>query len=212
MPEDEINIELDLDFDEIDRKVKAFTDRVFGDYNAFYRALSDDWKESRDLLAANDTPFARRTYLRSLSFFALVDGALSAERRIVREYLAEQENPPGWLGALTFAECVLLEEETFEIDDDGTVKARRRNFPPFKNHLRFTLQITGKYFYRKPGEVDYGGIGWQSFQIAHEIRNRITHPKNPDELLISDEELTNVKEAERWFEEALQASRSKPAA
>lgn len=66
MPEDEINIELDLDFDEIDRKVKAFTDRVFGDYNAFYRALSDDWKESRDLLAANDTPFARRTYLRSL--------------------------------------------------------------------------------------------------------------------------------------------------
>jgi hypothetical protein len=189
---------LDIDFEEIRREAKEFADRVYGNYSKFCKALADDVNAAADLLRANDTQFTRRTYLRSC--FALVDGMLFAHRTVVQAYTkdaAESPLPPKW----TEAERMLLQEVEYELADNGTVKVRGQKFQPFLKYTRFIFNVPAKH-HRKSNPVDYGGSGWQSFRAAYEIRNRITHPKSPDDLLISDGELVHIRAAVAWFVEA----------
>ncbi|MDA2935516.1 hypothetical protein MYX82_14445 [Acidobacteria bacterium AH-259-D05] len=143
---------IDLDFEKIKRESKELADRLYGDYSAFRSALVSDVKEAVDLLRANDTQFARRTYLRS--FFAFVDGMLFAERTIVHEY-TKNEADPFVPNRLTDAERMLLQEVEYELEDNGTVKIRGRNFQSFLKYLRFTFHLLAK-FHRKSDSQPLG--------------------------------------------------------
>ncbi len=43
--------------------------------------------------------------------------------------------------------------------------------------------------------LDFGGNGWQSFLESLKIRDRITHPKNLDEITVLDDELEILSNA-----------------
>ena len=51
-------------------------------------------------------------------------------------------------------------------------------------------------------ELDVGGRGWEAFQGAVRIRNRIMHPKHVSDLEITDEELGHVHRAAAWYKES----------
>jgi hypothetical protein len=48
-------------------------------------------------------------------------------------------------------------------------------------------------------EIERDGSGWQAFRKAVAIRNRITHPREIRDLLITDAELEDVTRAYHWF-------------
>lgn len=192
---DEPESDLGWDLNAMKREAQEFADRVYGDYSQFVLALHADVKESSKQLRADDTEFRRRSFLRA--FFAFVDGALFAKRTIVSAYT--QDGPTiAAFRYLTDGERALLAEVEFELEDNGSVRIRNRNFQPFLKLLRFTFHVYFKSR-RVPNPVEYGGQGWQSFRKAYELRNRITHPKSVTDLQMSDEELAILRQAEVWF-------------
>lgn len=46
---------------------------------------------------------------------------------------------------------------------------------------------------------DYRSRGWQSLLDSVPVRNRITHPRSPSDLEITDDEVAKVREALVWF-------------
>jgi hypothetical protein len=194
------NIEVwDIDIEKIQREAKEFADRIFGNFMLFMNALVADAKDAADLLRETDSGFTRRTYLRS--FFSFVEGVLFARRIIVYEYTKDEADSPV-SNVLSDAERMLLQEIEYTMDDNGSVKVRAQNFQPFLKFLRFTFAVASKHG-RKPNSVDYAGVGWAWFRVAHEVRNRITHPKSPEDLAINDSELDHVKATVKWFVESL---------
>jgi len=49
--------------------------------------------------------------------------------------------------------------------------------------------------------LNVGDARWDSFQKAIEMRNRITHPRTPEDLHLSDEDFEQIKLALFWFSE-----------
>lgn len=182
-------------FERMDKDIKELVDPVFGDYSKFISALHEDVQEASKRMRAEDCAFTRRSFLRAL--FAFIEGALFARRTIVLEL--NRPTAGGYVVSnLADGDRMLLREITFEHNDNGTVKERNGNFQVFLKYLRFTFDI---YFrsIQRPNPVDYRVAGWESFCKAHEIRNRITHPKRVLDLSISDDELQHIRLPERWF-------------
>jgi len=194
-----IHDEDELGFDAIDKEVKEFIERVYGSYTAFQNAVWSDVRTARELLKSDDNQFARRTFLRS--FFSAVDGILFALRTIVFEFSKNETDSPV-PNTFTDGERMLLQERSYELEDNGTVKVRNQNFQPFLKVLRFTFNVYSK-LRRNEYLPDYSGAGWLSFRKATEIRHRITHPKSPEDLEISSEELLEIESAVKWFTESL---------
>ncbi len=144
---------------------------------AVRRLLIDDVTDCWMALKTSDEQVNRRNYVRAV--FALVDGFLSALKAyVIEEWKAGRFNPAP-------SEMPLLLEENYDVDDTGKVRTRAA-FIPIKNNVRFTFDI----FARAHGVVerpDYSEPGWQAFQTAARVRNRVTHPKVTADLDIADE-------------------------
>ncbi len=53
--------------------------------------------------------------------------------------------------------------------------------------------------YKSGISINKSNPGWDSFKRSRKIRNRLTHPKIPKSLTISDNDLQVLNEAEKWF-------------
>ncbi len=93
-------------------------------------------------------------------------------------------------------EIALLKEESYSLDDRGRaqqVKARLSTLPS----LRFALDM----FVRSTNanhSVTYSDEGWQSLKRTETVRNRLTHPKNLTDRVVSDEEFSDAYTALKW--------------
>jgi hypothetical protein len=47
--------------------------------------------------------------------------------------------------------------------------------------------------------VQREGVGWDSFALSREVRNRFTHPKKPEDLIVSAEEQQNLMNVILWW-------------
>lgn len=94
----------------------------------------------------------------------------------------------------------MLLEGAYDIDDSGKTRSRRP-FIPVKNNIRFTFDVFARA-HSVTESPDYQGSGWQAFQRALQVRNRITHPKVTADLAVSDDEIRATDEAWSWFLEA----------
>lgn len=198
MTEDRDDIS-DIDLKEVDKALEAAKEhykKLCGDYSLFIQALASDTRTASAQLMDVDNQFQRRTHLRTL--FAGIEGALFARRTLISELLKYDATEGYDAHRLSHADRMLLDEIEYDLEDNGAVRTRNRNFQPFLKYSRFTLDVYFKYF-RRPNPVDYAGTGWQAFRNAHEVRNRITHPKRISDLTISDEELHDIRSAAAWF-------------
>lgn len=48
--------------------------------------------------------------------------------------------------------------------------------------------------------LDIANSGWESFQELLEVRNRITHPKVAEDLIVSDTDIKHLRKAVAWHE------------
>lgn len=186
--------DMTMDVDEIDRQVQEHMDAKVEAFRALVDPLTHDVLQAATLLKRSDSQFARRTYCRTV--FSLMEGVLFALRYWELQTI---EFSAGTMlrFARTDAERTLLREIEYNLEDNGTLKERPR-FQQFLPYLRFTLNTC-----RAWKVVDYSGSGWHAMRRAQEVRNRITHPKRPEELDISDEDLEQTRLAARWFNDAV---------
>lgn len=188
-------------------------------HRALSRMLNDDFLAVQDDLAASDTQWRRRSLVRS--FFAFAEGTLSAMKQtILAVHDRYQPLLSGRLQAkllriaspqfrslekfledfhLNPDELALLRERQYRLDSSGRPQ-EQHSFLRIPENLRFTFSLIPRLF-RSDATPDVDSEGWVQFLRAVRIRNRVTHPKAPEDLDISDDEVTCILDAARWFDE-----------
>ena len=158
--------------------------------NLMVEILFEDLITSAKLLSG-ESQFSRRSYVRTL--FALIEGMVYQMKRVALcAYEADQVE-------FNEAEISILKEETYELTTKGTAKSRQ-GYPKTLENILFAFYVYGKVF-KSIFEPDVRSNGWQSLQQAMKIRNRITHPKNINDMNISDEDIKILDNASKWFQD-----------
>jgi hypothetical protein len=98
---------------------------------------------------------------------------------------------------ITAAERAILSDVTFDLNDKGEPYERQLH-PPLLSSIRFAFRIFGKTN-GLAFQPDYTKGGWQDMQAVLRIRNRLTHPKNVEQMKVSNQDLRMVDAAELWF-------------
>jgi hypothetical protein len=133
--------------------------------------------------------FIRRMYTRSA--FALIEGTLFQMKQTV----LEASNLYGI--DLSKQETALLSEESYDLNDKGEpiTKAQYHQLP---KNLKFAFKTMARVFDAKY-DLKVNDNGWTTFLEAIKIRNRVTHPKQIQDIIISDKEMHVLGEATLWF-------------
>ena len=135
-----------------------------------------------------DKQYLRRSYVRSL--FAMIEGTIHCVKELeFAELYAHKKT--------SIPTLVALKEKMFDIDEKGKIKENTK-FVKSVNNLRFMVNTFDR-LYGKKLDLGIGKSIWTSFKSAIKIRNRITHPKEPGDLNISDRELAIAKNVNEWF-------------
>ena len=95
-----------------------------------------------------------------------------------------------------FLELCALSDISYEIRQNGMLVIKSPRIQ-FERRALFVLNMLDKTIghQTKPKEIE----GWQKFQDAIKIRNRITHPKRKDDLSVSQEDYDTVFKGLQWF-------------
>jgi hypothetical protein len=150
--------------------------------------LSDVQTASRQLASA-PIAYHRRQYVRSV--FSLLDGMAYALKQ------AAHEGAAGFGVVFSLGEVAMIREETYDLDERGQAKSRPA-YPRWAANMRFALDIVARAA-NVPNRADFGGAGWEALLRAVKLRNRLMHPKRPDDLAVSNEELRDVQAGLEWF-------------
>lgn len=160
-----------------------------------YLGLKSDADIIREKVSPTMTGFWDRTYVRTV--FAMFEGVAFA----TRQYILAQSAAGQY--EVTIQESDLLSEQTFVLDGKGNIKVKE-NFLQFLPGFRLTMKVFG----RSLGMADYvesafGHHGFESFQDAVKVRNKVTHPKFAIEMMLTHQDIDAVKMAESWFNSLL---------
>lgn len=171
-------------------KLHVFQGRTSADvYKEMTSELVNDLV--RSLKEANDTgeQYHRRIFLRS---FISSSEAITFR---LKEFFAAQIEHLGI--SITHNEHMILREQRVEIKDNGTLDTRDLILPHVAN-LKFSLNFLVRKLdlQRKP---NFGEQGWEDYRFALEKRNNLTHPKFPNDLIISDEDFGRIINGWIWF-------------
>lgn len=157
-----------------------------------YSILVSDLDEALAYGQSNNSAFAHRTLVRT--HFALIEGLSYQLRQVTIASLEGTE-------VLTRGEIALLRAECYSLDKKGHPKTRDE-FQSFLPNLLFSIRCYLKN-HAASYEPDIGHHGWEAMRMATEIRNRITHPKSPACLTLSNDDLRYFTEAAAWWKETI---------
>jgi hypothetical protein len=156
------------------------TDELHG----LLQAILEDASSAEALLAAQDTQFNRRAYVRAM--YATVEAFV-----YWLKYQALQEYERGALPHLTPADLAILREESYGLDSSGESRTRPQ-FVPLDANFRFVARVYLD-LPRMPLVVDYGSQGWSDFRAGLKIRHRLAHPKAASDMSVSTDEVEVVR-------------------
>ncbi|HZF46195.1 MAG TPA: hypothetical protein VEZ26_07665 [Sphingomonadaceae bacterium] len=123
------------------------------------------------------------------SIFAAVEGSVWLYRQHVTSIAKSIE-------AITREEELALAETAYLVNANGTISEQMR-FIPLPALIRLTTRIANRVDPRTGTRFDVPG--WESFQRAIAIRNRITHPKTKSDLLVSERDVDTCYAAFFWL-------------
>jgi hypothetical protein len=95
--------------------------------------------------------------------------------------------------ALDESEKALLKEEDYEIGEKGEVRVRPyfgKFLPTFRFIVAMFIKVNGLQTV-----IDYSTGGWDALQKSIKIRNRLTHPREPIELEVTNDEVELITTA-----------------
>lgn len=142
----------------------------------------------------NDDELTRRLFVRSL--FAEIEGTTFALKQAALDTASHMHSVSPFLPE----EVILLAEKSYDLDNEGNVKSQAARIPMSKN-IRFAFKAFAKVN-RTTYELKVDGIGWQSFKKSIKVRDRLMHPKNTIDLVVTDQELTDAKNTFKWFKQS----------
>ena len=158
---------------------------------ALYLGLQSDAVISRERLSPTWSGFDDRSYVRTV--FAMFEGVGYA----IRQYILAQALSGRY--QISAQERDFLNEKTFVLDGKGNIKTKE-SFLQFLPGFRLTINILGRCLGREMYVANaFGHHTYESFQNGAAIRNRVTHPKQTHEIMLSSAEIETVKKAESWF-------------
>ena len=152
--------------------------------------LNEDVNNCHMNLQTEDSQFWRRVYIRTC--FSGIEAEIYAFKQIA----LEQHEKQG--GLFNEGELALLNEHSYDVSDKGEAHTQQKFIQLTKN-IKFAFKAFARSWsitYEFPADQ-----GWTSFVAAVKIRNRLTHPKNHDDLTVSSEDLREVITANIWFVE-----------
>lgn len=162
----------------------------------FFPRLSEEISILEPLLKSQPSESLRRLYVRSC--FAMLE-ALSclirdkASQGIVGNFTTT--------GRLEITKAHYLEDYSYKITPTGKIERQNRCDIPFGAHFAFGLRTLAEV-----AEVNknyFELAGWEAFQKAIKIRNRITHPKSDIDVTITEDDFELVKNALDWAFDSL---------
>lgn len=159
--------------------------------NIFLRILAYDIVLSSRRMAADDSQAARRDFVRTV--FAAIEGWLWEYKQIVEGTIRDVRD-------ITPSEAAALSELRYTISDTGKLREQARSFP-LATMFRFVTRLVEDEFGHQI--VDFSSPEWLNFQQATLIRNRVTHPKNIEDLHLTDHDISIIQSSHLWLLEML---------
>ncbi|HFQ94508.1 MAG TPA: hypothetical protein ENK32_10890 [Anaerolineae bacterium] len=158
-----------------------------------YALLKQDVSELHEFGSQSESGQAwRRSSYRAV--FSWIEGVVYQMKQI-----ALQTQGGYYQASFSRAEIAFLREESYYLDEKGKVKVRYNNFAKINRNLRFAyLKFVEGFGLLTKLEVDRQG--WEKFLEAIKIRNRLTHPKCVDDLVVTDENMEVLIETINWFD------------
>jgi hypothetical protein len=154
--------------------------------------LFDDVVECEELLDRTDTQFARRALVRAA--FAFNEGYVYWLKEQVTQWLLGK----GWrTNNIETSKLLLLSDEAYRPNRQGKIESEPNRIP-FLNYCAFVLRTAAECWDFDPTPL-FSDNGWKEMQDALSVRHRITHPKKPEDLEITDQELYSISEGHRWL-------------
>ncbi len=133
----------------------------------------------------------RRFYVRAV--FSLIEAVVEQHKRLLLDLVVREmiNLPPGVKEALA--------EKAYFVKENGTV-GEREQYLQLERKLRAVYQAAAEAF-EQPLQTTFGDHGWQSFQAALDIRDRLTHPKTFEDCDVDEGDLETVDQGHTWFRE-----------
>lgn len=156
------------------------------------RPLFDDMVECEELLDRSDTQFVRRALVRAA--FAFNEGFVYW----LKEQVAQWVQNKGWReNKFEFARLLLLSDETYRPNRQGKIESEPNRIP-FVNYCAFVIR-TAAECWEFDAEPLFSDNGWKEMHASLKVRHRITHPKKPEDLKITNSEMLSMSEGHRWL-------------
>jgi hypothetical protein len=159
--------------------------------DSLLEALTSDLKHTYGVPSTADEAakqFWRRTYVRALFAFVEASTWLHKQYALMLHKHGRVE--------FTIGELALLREVQFDFQH-GKVREQSR-FLNVADNYRFAFYAITKVI-QSGRALDVTGEPWRAFKKAIEVRNRITHPKGPTDVLVSSEEHIEIANVGIWL-------------
>jgi hypothetical protein len=155
------------------------------DKESFTHVLIGDVVEAEKRLRENDNQMHRRNLVRAA--FAAIEGLHWQLKQDVLLLGASNLSP---------FEYAAVVEESYSVDERGNVSTFPR-FLPITTAIRLVVNVVKRY--RPAYTVDFNHVGWVNLNAAIEIRNRLVHPKQINDLDVTDKEVQMTLSGFRWL-------------
>jgi hypothetical protein len=153
-------------------------------------------KDIKTLIGRSKKPMSqpkRRSLVRAV--FALIEADTFARKQFAL-FFHDAGGPQ-----FSLAELALLREEQYDLGGKGEARTQIK-FLRTADNFQFGIRS-----FCKAAKIDYeipkARIEWQAFLQSIKVRNRITHPKNLSELLVSDTDIQKLQDTIELFKEIL---------
>ncbi len=148
--------------------------------------LARDADECESAVVNTGSSLAKRNFVRAL--FAWIEAVSYFMRQHVLSELRKEE-----LAEESIPKLLAASERSYRVDEKGDVVE-----VPLMTKTSYNLLFSLRSFAEVvafPLTVGKGGRNWQAYTRALKIRDKITHPKSPDDLELTEADLEAVREA-----------------
>lgn len=148
-------------------------------------------KNGREIYPVTEySPIKRRLIVRNV--FAFIEGMIFQMKQVA--LLFEQETP----GVLSSQEVALAKEKEYALNEKGEIEERTAKIRLKPNFL-FAFKL-----FAKAGGLDEapnlaGHSRWQDLGAAVTVRDRLMHPKKPEDMIVTDLEMQKVIRTYQWM-------------
>lgn len=148
---------------------------------------------NRGYVSAADAAHAR-SLIRSL--FALIEGTTSAlKMHALGEWLDRELDSSEKMQLVHYTQIVF--EERTELDRHGRIVMRPRRFP-IEQNLKFAFSFYSETF-GVPNALDTDSKWWHASMRSQVVRDRLMHPRDPQDLDMTPKEILDALEAGHGF-------------